>query len=357
MTTRAYGGAINGATNDPQATLAKKSWPQGSRLYDRSTIDKHLDMNSGSFASTWTIDAVLLAATAIVTLRTRVGPGLLILMMDVMVDKRGELHAGPAMTWIASFTFCTLADVMLGRWVLVPLFVAGFYGGTFIIASVTYPMLSFWRAWLRRRGLLAWYLIEVGRLWGGTTLVLVVLSPWWLRWSWSGMPSLQGLGLVLFVASVVAGTWALAKMGWARLLLTGALFPPGAAAEENGVPQWLVVSGPYRYVRNPLYVGDFCLILGAALLTCSWALVFVAALYVVQLFLQLPWKNVSSGSASAFHTTDTASSYPVSFQAAGPCNSETSTLEPMTELDSSGKGSGAKLPRRVFPIYHEFPSS
>jgi protein-S-isoprenylcysteine O-methyltransferase Ste14 len=212
-------------------------------------------------------------------------------MTGVKVGKHGELHAGPALTWIASFTLCTLGDVMLGRWALLPLFVAGFYCGTFIIALVTYPLLSSWRSWLKRRGLLAWYLIEVGGLWGGTTLVLVLLSPWWLRWSWSGMASLQVLGLVLFVASVVAGTWAVAKMGWARLLLTGALFPPGVGAERNGVPQRLVVEGPYRYVRNPLYDGDFCLILGTALLTRSWALMFVAALYVVQLLLQLPFEE------------------------------------------------------------------
>ena len=209
-------------------------------------------------------------------------------MMGVRVDKRGELHAGPAMIWIASFTVCTLGDVMLGRWVLLPIFVAAFYGGTFIIASVTYPMLSFWRSWLKRRGLIAWYLVEVGGLWGATMLMLLVLSPWWLRWSWGGTTSLQVLGLVLFVGSVVAGTWAVAKMGWARLLLAGALFPPGGAAEENGVPQRLVVEGPYRYVRNPLYDGDFCLILGAALLTRSWVLMLVATLYVAQLALQLP---------------------------------------------------------------------
>jgi protein-S-isoprenylcysteine O-methyltransferase Ste14 len=49
-----------------------------------------------------------------------------------------------------------------------------------------------------------------------------------------------------------------------------------------------VVEGPYRYVRNPLYEGDLCLILGAALLTRSWALMLLAALYVAQLALQLP---------------------------------------------------------------------
>ena len=41
-------------------------------------------------------------------------------------------------------------------------------------------------------------------------------------------------------------------------------------------------------MRNPLYDGDFCLIVGAALLTRSWALMLLAALYLVQLALQLP---------------------------------------------------------------------
>jgi protein-S-isoprenylcysteine O-methyltransferase Ste14 len=208
--------------------------------------------------------------------------------VGIEVGEHGELHKLPAIAWAASFGLCALGDVMLGRWMLLPLFVVSFYGGTFIIALVTYPMLSFWRSWLKRQGLISWYLMEVGGLWGGTTIVLVLLSVWWLRWSWSGTSSLQVLGCVLFVGSVVAGTWAVAKMGWARLLLAGALFPPGSGAEENGVPQRLVVEGPYRYVRNPLYDGDFCLIVGAALLTRSWALVLLAAFYLAQLALQLP---------------------------------------------------------------------
>jgi protein-S-isoprenylcysteine O-methyltransferase Ste14 len=212
-------------------------------------------------------------------------------MMDFRVDKHGELHAVPAIAWIASFGLCALGEVMLGRWVLLPLFVAGFYGGTIIIALVTYPLLPFWRGWTRRRGLISWYLIEVGGLWGATMIVLIVLSPWWLRWSWSGTSSLQVLGWVLFVGSVGAGTWAVAKMGWARLLLAGALFPPQAGAEKDTVPQRLVVEGPYRYVRNPLYEGDFCLIVGAALLTCSWALVLVAALDLALLAFQLPFEE------------------------------------------------------------------
>jgi protein-S-isoprenylcysteine O-methyltransferase Ste14 len=204
------------------------------------------------------------------------------------IEERGELHAVPAVAWVASLVVCGVGDALLGQWTLLPLFVAGFYGGMVVIALVTYPMLSFWRGWLRRRGLWAWYLVEVLGFWSGTALILFILSPWWLAWSWDGTLPLQILGGILLVPSVAVGTWAMAKMGWARLLLAGTLFPPGAGAEENNVPQRLVVEGPYRYVRNPLYVTDFCLILGAALLTRSWALVLLAALYLTQLALQIP---------------------------------------------------------------------
>lgn len=194
----------------------------------------------------------------------------------------------PAVAWVGAFLLCGLGDLLLGRWVLTPLFVAAFYGGMVVIDLVTYPVLSLWRRWLRRRGVLAWYVVEVGLLWGGTTLALALAAPVWLSWSWSGAPGLQAFGGALLVVCVAVGTWAVAKMGWARLLFAGALFPPGAGAEENGVPQRLVLEGPYRYVRNPLYVTDFLLIAGTALLARNWALVVLAALYLAQLALQLP---------------------------------------------------------------------
>ncbi len=171
---------------------------------------------------------------------------------------------------------------------LTPLFIAAFYGGMIVIDLVTYPILSFWRGWLRRRGLMAWYLLEVVGLWGGTTVLLFVLAPWWLAWRWDGALLLQIVGALLLVVSVAVGAWACLKMGWARLLFAGALFPPDAGAEENNVPQRLVLEGPYRYVRNPLYDTDFALILGTGLLARSWFLILLAALYAAQLALQLP---------------------------------------------------------------------
>ncbi|MDQ3700297.1 MAG: hypothetical protein M3442_05185, partial [Chloroflexota bacterium] len=117
----------------------------------------------------------------------------------------------PAVLWAASFVVCVVGDALLGRWVLLPLFVAAFYGGMIVIDLVTYPVLSLWRGLLRRRGLLAWYLVEVGLLWGGTTVLLVVLSPLWIGWSWDRPLVLRVLGVVLALASVAVGTWAVAK--------------------------------------------------------------------------------------------------------------------------------------------------
>lgn len=208
--------------------------------------------------------------------------------METRSRSRGERHIVPAVAWVVAFALCGIGDVLLGRWVLTPLFVAAFYGGMVVIDLVTYPMLSSWRAWLRRRGIVAWYVVEVGLLWGGATLGLALLAPVWLRWNWDGALPLQIIGGLMLLASVAVGTWAVAKMGWARLLFAGALFPPGSGAEDNNVPQRLVLEGPYRYVRNPLYGTDFLLIVGAALLTRNWGLVLLAALYLAQLGLQLP---------------------------------------------------------------------
>ena len=182
---------------------------------------------------------------------------------------------------------CGVGDWLLGRWVFVPVFVAAFYGGMIVIDLLTYPMLSFWQGWLRRRGLVAWYLVEVVGMWGGTTLLILVLAPWWLSLG-PAPPALRTLGGLLALVSVGVGTWACYKMGWARLLFAEALFPPGSGAEENRVPQRLVVEGPYRHVRNPLYVTDFALILGTALLANDLFLFLLAALYAAQLALQLP---------------------------------------------------------------------
>jgi protein-S-isoprenylcysteine O-methyltransferase Ste14 len=76
-------------------------------------------------------------------------------------------------------------------------------------------------------------------------------------------------------------------MGWKRLLFVPALFPPGEMAQRYDVPQRLVVAGPYRYVRNPLYLTDMTLIGSAALLTQNWFLVATLLIYIAQVGMQV----------------------------------------------------------------------
>jgi len=181
---------------------------------------------------------------------------------------------------------CVAADALLGRWVLFPIFVVGFYGGMLIMASLIYPLLQRWRLWLRPRGVRAWFLVEVV-LWVGIAGGLVLSAPRWLQWSWGGWLPLQASGALLLILSIGAAAWALGTMGWSRLLLAGAMFPSGAGAEENHVPQLLVVKGPYRYVRNPIYVLDVGILFGTALLTSNWWLVILTVAYVIQLTTQV----------------------------------------------------------------------
>jgi protein-S-isoprenylcysteine O-methyltransferase Ste14 len=203
---------------------------------------------------------------------------------------RAVWHHGPSWLWLLSFVICIAGDALLGRWVLLPIYVAGFYGGMIVIDLLTYPMLERWRAWLRPRGVWAWYLVEVGLMWIGTAIILALLGlfgPRWLDWSWQGSLWLQAAGGAVLLVSVLIGVWAVGQMGWARVLFAAALFPPGQGAEDHNIPQRLIVLGPYRYVRNPLYDTDMTLMLGAALLTRNWGLVLLLAAYIAQLVMQL----------------------------------------------------------------------
>ncbi len=196
-------------------------------------------------------------------------------------------HHGPSWLWLLSFVVVIAGDALIGRWTLLPFYVAAFYGGMVVIDLFTYPMLERWRAWVRKHGLVGWYLVEVGLMWIGTAVVLALLAPHWLQWTWRGPLFLQIIGGVGLVLSVLVGVWAAGQMGWKRLLFVPALFPPGELAEQYDVPQRLVVSGPYRYVRNPLYLTDMTLIGSTALLTQNFFLIMLLGVYVAQLVMQL----------------------------------------------------------------------
>ena len=84
-----------------------------------------------------------------------------------------------------------------------------------------------------------------------------------------GPAELAGLGLVVLGAALVL---------WC--LVTFAVVGKGTAAPFDP-PRTLVVVGPYRFVRNPIYIGAIVAMLGAAMVLWSGWLVLYALVVLI----------------------------------------------------------------------------
>lgn len=87
------------------------------------------------------------------------------------------------------------------------------------------------------------------------------LIPWWLS-RWELQPSFDGLGLARVVGGMLIAAGLIGLIdSFARFALQGLGTPAPIAPPEH-----LVVTGLYRHVRNPMYVGVVAAILGQAML-------------------------------------------------------------------------------------------
>jgi protein-S-isoprenylcysteine O-methyltransferase Ste14 len=101
----------------------------------------------------------------------------------------------------------------------------------------------------------------------GTVAGLVpwLLTGWRVSSSW--WPPIRGLGWILIAAGAAAVIHA-----FVRFVVDGLGTPAPIAP-----PTTLVVSGAYRFVRNPMYVAVLAAIVGQALVLGSGALIWYAA--------------------------------------------------------------------------------
>jgi protein-S-isoprenylcysteine O-methyltransferase Ste14 len=87
------------------------------------------------------------------------------------------------------------------------------------------------------------------------------LVPWWIT-RWRMQPPLLGFsGFRMIGAMMIAAGIAVVLDSFARFALQGLGTPAPVLPTRH-----LVVSGLYRYVRNPMYVGVLAIILGQGLL-------------------------------------------------------------------------------------------
>lgn len=117
------------------------------------------------------------------------------------------------------------------------------------------------------------------RAWIGTIVFLFLapgvvagLIPWIISgWRWHDWGSAAGI--------VAISSWVVIGAGVAFLLHAFALFALHSGTPAPIAPtRTLVVTGAYRFVRNPMYLAVLAIILGQSLLFASWALVLYALL-------------------------------------------------------------------------------
>ncbi len=101
--------------------------------------------------------------------------------------------------------------------------------------------------------------------------------PWWIT-RWRFEPPLWGLSYLPWVGGVLAALGLVILVdSFARFALQGLGTPAPIMPTQH-----LVVSGAYRFVRNPMYVAGLALIVGQALLFGDARLLaYVAIVWVV----------------------------------------------------------------------------
>src|SRR4249919_3025334 len=98
-------------------------------------------------------------------------------------------------------------------------------------------------------------------------LVLAGFVPWWVT-QWEFRPAFFGVDLTRILGGIliIVGVPGLVD-SFARFALEGLGTPAPIAPTQK-----LVVTGLYRYVRNPIYIAVVAVILGQAILFGDWRL-------------------------------------------------------------------------------------
>ena len=110
----------------------------------------------------------------------------------------------------------------------------------------------------------------------GWIAVLSFSLPDWLRFVMAGVAAI----------SIPFTLWGYRALGrnWAH-----ALEPSAFLLKKHDE---LVTGGPYRYVRNPIYLGCFVFIIALALVAANWLLILPALVIIPIIYAQIPHEEL-----------------------------------------------------------------
>jgi protein-S-isoprenylcysteine O-methyltransferase Ste14 len=120
-------------------------------------------------------------------------------------------------------------------------------------------------------------LIKIGGLLLWLSPLVYLINPTWMAWSKIGLPeSIRWLGVVLGVLCTCGIYWLFSSIGTS-------ITPTSATRKEHK----LVTSGPYRWVRHPLYTVGTSMFIALGLMADNW---FILALAVLA-FVAMAWRT------------------------------------------------------------------
>ncbi|HUC31091.1 MAG TPA: isoprenylcysteine carboxylmethyltransferase family protein [Candidatus Paceibacterota bacterium] len=124
------------------------------------------------------------------------------------------------------------------------------------------------REWARDAGIRILLIILI--------IILLQFSSFWRFFGYQSTESMQMIGVILCIAGLAFAIWARRHLGrnWS-----------GTPSIKEG--HELVTSGPYRFVRHPIYTGILLALIGSALASgVIWLVAFIV--FSINFFYRLP---------------------------------------------------------------------
>ncbi len=121
-------------------------------------------------------------------------------------------------------------------------------------------------------------LIKIGGLILWLSPFIYLLNPAWMNWSRIGLPDWsRWLGVGLGILSVLGIYWLFSSIG-------SGITPTSATRKEHK----LVTSGPYRWVRHPLYTVATSLFVAFGLMAANWFIALLGILAFIAMAKRTP---------------------------------------------------------------------
>ncbi len=110
------------------------------------------------------------------------------------------------------------------------------------------------------------------------SMLVYFINPAWMAWSQVGLPLwVRWLGVALMALCLPLFYWIFSSLG-KNVTKTVAI------RQEHS----LVISGPYRWVRHPLYTAGFLFFVGLSLLSANWFILLLILLTFAILMMRTP---------------------------------------------------------------------